>query len=166
MAVVQVPQASENARQAEQMVSAINGLINPDNPRVKLETFDDVLDCCFLMRGALSGLFNGAVSGLREEIRNEERKKVIEDLNARLETKQQFERRVSVSTPADVKALIKQVTAFDYLKDDFMGRSGFIAHCKKQGIPEETAELIFISQAFDIEKRRKLINENLMMLAE
>lgn len=166
MGVVQITPPSENVRQAEQMAHALNGLINPDNPRIKLETFDDCLDACFLLRSALSGLFNGAVTGLRDEIREEERKEAIQDLNDRLETKQQFERRVSVTTPESLKAIIKQVTAYDHLKENFMGRAGFIAHCNKQGIDKETAELIFISQAFDIEKRRKVITDNLAILAE
>lgn len=166
MGTIQAPNLSGAQQQTAQIAQAVNTFINPDNPNVKLQTLDDVLDCCFIMRSTLAGLFNSELEKIREVIQEEERKKAIKDLNDRLETKHSFEKRVTVSNADDLKQIIKQIKAYDHLKENFMSRAGFITYCQKQGIDEEQAELIFISQAFDIEKRRQMINDNLMLLAD
>jgi len=151
---------------AQAVAQMMNGFIHPDNPNVRLETFDDALDACFLIRAKLTDLYNADLEKIRETIREEERKKAIKDLNDRLETKHSFEKRVTVGNADGLKQIIKQVKAYDHLKENFMGRAGFVSYCKQQGIDEEQADLIYISLAFDIEKRRRMINDNLMMLAD
>nr|WP_319539419.1 hypothetical protein [uncultured Methanospirillum sp.] len=166
MGTTQADNISGTQQQTAQIAQAVNTFINPDNPNVKLQTLNDVMDCCFIMRSTLAGLFNSELEKIREVIQEGERKKAIKDLNERLETKHSFEKRVIVGNADDLKQIIKQVKAYDHLKENFMSRAGFISSCKQQGIDEEQADLIYISQTFDIEKRRRLINDNLMMLAD
>ena len=100
---------------------------------MKLQTLNDVMDCCFIMRFHPGWIIQLRIGENSRSYPEGERKKAIKDLNERLEDETLLEKRVIVGNADDLKQIIKQVKAYDHLKENFMSRAGFISSCKQQG---------------------------------
>lgn len=165
MAVVEVPEHDASGDVVAHMVEEFNAKICPDNEKVRPETLDDILEGHLVFRKVTIDLYNSDLDKARSEIRTEAKEEAEQHLRDRLEKDVARAGAIPLGTPEDLKAIIREVKVFDTLKNKFMGRDKFLELCKKENVPANRAELIYISRVFDIETRRRLISENINMLA-
>lgn len=165
MPVVEVPERDPNGDAFAHVVEMCNAKLNPDNEKVRPETLDDILEGLLVFRTVLINRYNEDLDKARTDIRGEAKEEAEQQLRDRLERDVSRAGAIPVSTPEDLKAIIREVKVFDMLCKKFMSRDKFIELCKKENVPDNRAELIYISRVFDIETRRRLIAENINMLA-
>lgn len=166
MGVVTLTPNSNDGGVTETLVQQMNEYIDPKNEKINLESFDDCLDGLLMLRSKLARLFNDNLEQVRASIHQEEYEKIREKLNDQSERLNRKEATLKVDGAKTLKGIIKTVSAYDHLKTKPMGRDAFFEYCKQNGVPQEQAELIYISQCFNIEARRKMISENYALLAD
>lgn len=141
--------------------------ILPDNENIHLETFNDVLDCMFLIRAKLAELYDQDILAGREIIRQEERENIQAGLDKRSEALIRKEKSLKIDSASTLRTIIKTVSAYDRLSDNKpMSKAEFLSYCADLKLSPELAGQIYLARCFDIETRRRLINENYSLLVD
>lgn len=164
---IQKPETSNELTRAalEQFNAEVSAKMNPDNEKIRPETLDDILEGLMIFRATLINRFNEDLEKSREELRATAKDEAEVNMRTRLERDVSRAGNIPVSTPDELRTIIREVNVYDQLCKKFMSRDKFIELCKKDKIPEARADLIYISRVFDIESRRRLISENYNLLA-
>ncbi len=165
MPVIDIPNIDTSNEVHRAIIEQFNAQMNPDNKNIRPKTLDDILDGLLVFRATLINHFNEDLEKSRSDIRAEARAEAEQNLRDKLEMDVARAGNIPVSTPDELRTVIREVNAYDQLCKKYMSREKFLEYCKKEKISEAKADLIYISRAFDIETRRRLINENISLLA-